>query len=435
MTIGKYEILNKPISITQRPEMKGCASFIKTNTIQEMLRARTSKGFGLVEVMVALGLLAGLSLFMAKIVFQGQKTQKRLTANFDFTSTMWEVFNVLQDPNFCSSNTNLVFREKNAGGLLNPAKLSNEDTPAMNTVNWIGYRLGTGGAVQDIKVLAEGDVIENTLTVSGITFERQQTDAVPPVIVPAVPDFPNSGKTTHHVNLVITANPTSGAGFPVTKTFKIRLVTDSSSNNVVGCGPETNPTTTPTTTPTTATPTTPTAPDGKLLQIRYVESNTELSIPTTSTSPDPTPVPALLLDFTPISSNSIIEIAVNLSAGFDHVGCFAIFKNGNPTVPNLSDNKCGNGQMNVTRYNADDSIGGGDNNSAAFMHGISFSKYEINTSTAARTYQVYVSNKFDGGTGIVRKKLRINNREYTSGSPARAGMQSYSTLTIREYAP
>ncbi|NBW99895.1 hypothetical protein EBR03_10035 [bacterium] len=38
----------------------------------------------------------------------------------------------------------------------------------------------------------------------------------------------SAGKSTHQVELVITANPTSGSGFPITKSFKLALVTNTS---------------------------------------------------------------------------------------------------------------------------------------------------------------------------------------------------------------
>lgn len=199
----------------------------------------TLKGFSLVELLVVLALFGATGVFLGNILFQGQKGQKKISANFDFTTTMWEVFNVLQNSSYCNSSTNLVFKEKTAPGVLGRAKLSNEDTPSTNTVNWIGYRFGTHAAALDIKVLEEGDVIENTLTISNITFERQMSDATTPQIVSAAANTPSLGKTTHDVNLVITANPSSGSGFPVTKSFKLKLITDtpttSPTNEIVGC--------------------------------------------------------------------------------------------------------------------------------------------------------------------------------------------------------
>ncbi|NBV51625.1 hypothetical protein EBR78_10475, partial [bacterium] len=179
--------------------------------------------------------LGATGVFLGNIFFQGQKGQKKISANLDFTTTMWEVFNVLQNSSYCNSTTNLVFKEKTAPGVLGRAKLSSEDTPSTNTVNWIGYRVGTNAAALDIKVLEEGDVIENTLTISNITFERQMSDATTPQIVSAAANTPSPGKTTHDVNLVITANPSSGSGFPVTKSFKLKLITDTQTNEIVGC--------------------------------------------------------------------------------------------------------------------------------------------------------------------------------------------------------
>ena len=128
-----------------------------------------------------------------------------------------------------------MFRQA-AGATLNPAKLTNENTPTTNNVNWIGYQLGTGAAAQNIKVLQEGDILENTYTISEITFQRQK-DTAGNVVAAAN----NAGKSTHQVELVITANPTSGSGFPITKSFKTTLITDtpatSPTNNVVGCNP------------------------------------------------------------------------------------------------------------------------------------------------------------------------------------------------------
>ena len=101
-------------------------------------------------------------------------------------------------------------------------------------MNWIGYQLGTGAAAQNIKVLQEGDILENTYTISEITFQRQKDTAGNVVAASS-----NAGKSTHPVELVITATPTSGSGFPITKSFKTTLITDtpatSPSNNVVGC--------------------------------------------------------------------------------------------------------------------------------------------------------------------------------------------------------
>ncbi|MFM8269940.1 MAG: type II secretion system protein [Pseudomonadota bacterium] len=135
----------------------------------------SSKGFTLIELMVVLGLLAAAGVFVGKILFQAQKGQKKVSANFAFTTKMWEVFNVLQNSGYCNSTTNLVFKEKTAAGALVPAKLSNENIPDKNTVNWIGYRVGSDAAAQDIKVLEEGDVIENTITVSNINFLSSRT--------------------------------------------------------------------------------------------------------------------------------------------------------------------------------------------------------------------------------------------------------------------
>jgi hypothetical protein len=181
--------------------------------------------------------LAGAAVFVGQILLQGQKGQKKVSANLDFTTKMWEVFNVLQSPNYCNSSTNLVFKEKTTAGSLTPAKLSAENTPTTNTVSWIGYQVGSGASAQDIKVLERGDVIENTLTVSEITFERQKDTASN--VITAQANKPSVGRTTQNVNLIITANPTSGSGFPVTKTFKLNLITDTPATNptneVVGC--------------------------------------------------------------------------------------------------------------------------------------------------------------------------------------------------------
>ena len=126
-----------------------------------------------------------------------------------------------------------MFRQA-SGATLNPAKLTNENTPATNDVNWIGYQVGTGATAQNIKVLQEGDVLENTYTISEITFQRLKDTGSN--VVAAVS---NAGKSTHQVELVITANPTSGSGFPITKSFKTTLISDtpatSPTNNVVGC--------------------------------------------------------------------------------------------------------------------------------------------------------------------------------------------------------
>ena len=197
-----------------------------------------SKGYSLVELAVVLGLITTAGVFLGNFISQWQKGQKKVSANFDFNTKMWEVFNTLQNPSYCSSNTNLVFKEKTAAAL-SQARLSSEDTPTTNTVNWIGYQVGSGATAQNIKVVQEGDVLENTLTVSNITFEREMSDAALPQVVPATANTPNLGKTTHYVNLVITAKPTSGTGFPVTKSFKLKLITDtpttSPTNAVVGC--------------------------------------------------------------------------------------------------------------------------------------------------------------------------------------------------------
>ena len=198
----------------------------------ERLHQKTP-GFSLVEMTVVLGLLAGAGVFIGNILVQGTKGQKKVSANLDFNIKMAEVLNVLQNSSYCNSTTNGVFRQA-SGATLNAAKLTNENTPATNNVNWIGYQVGSGGTAQNIKVLQEGDVLENTYTISEITFQRQKDTAGNVVAASS-----NAGKSTHPVELVITANPTSGSGFPITKSFKTTLITDtpatSPTNEVVGC--------------------------------------------------------------------------------------------------------------------------------------------------------------------------------------------------------
>ncbi len=194
---------------------------------------RKTHGFSLVEMAVVLGLLAGAGVFIGNMLVQGTKGQKKVSANLDFNIKMAEVFNVLQNSSYCNSATNGVFRQA-SGATLNPAKLTNENTPATNDVNWIGYQVGSGGTAQNIKVLQEGDVLENTYTISEITFQRLKDTAGN--VVAAVN---NAGKSTHQVELIITATPTSGSGFPISKSFKTTLITDTPStsptNDVVGC--------------------------------------------------------------------------------------------------------------------------------------------------------------------------------------------------------
>ena len=92
---------------------------------RERLHQKTH-GFSLVEMTVVLGLLAGAGVFIGNMLAQGTKGQKKVSANLDFNIKMAEVFNVLQDSNYCNSTTNLVFRQA-AGATLNPAKLTNEN--------------------------------------------------------------------------------------------------------------------------------------------------------------------------------------------------------------------------------------------------------------------------------------------------------------------
>jgi prepilin-type N-terminal cleavage/methylation domain-containing protein len=195
-----------------------------------------SLGFSLIEMIVVLALLGVAGSFLGSILWQSTKGQKKVSANLDFNIKMAEVFNVLQNSSYCNSATNGVFRQA-SGATLNPAKLTNENTPATNDVNWIGYQVGSGGTAQNIKVLQEGDVLENTYTISEITFQRLKDTAGDVV---AASGNATTGKTTHQVELVVTATPTSGSGFPITKSFKTTLITDTPSasptNDVVGCG-------------------------------------------------------------------------------------------------------------------------------------------------------------------------------------------------------
>lgn len=204
----------------------------------ERLHQKTH-GFSLVEMTVVLGLLAGAGVFIGNILVQGTKGQKKVSANLDFNIKMAEVLNVLQDSQYCGGSTNKVFKELLSNGSLKDAAISADYNlnPTTNTVNWIGFQVGTGAGTQNVKILQEGDVLENTYQISSITFQRQK--AITGSIIAAQPNTPASGKTTHNVELVITALPTSGSGFPLNKTFKLALVTNTSgttpTNTIAGC--------------------------------------------------------------------------------------------------------------------------------------------------------------------------------------------------------
>lgn len=359
------------------------------------------QGFSMLEMTVVLVLLAGAGVFVSNLIIRGTKGQKKVSANLDFNIKMAEVLNILQDSSQCNSTTNLVFKEA-SGATLNTAKLTNENTPATNTVNWIGYQVGAGATAQNIKVLQEGDVLENTYTVSEITFQRQKDTAGN--VVAAVN---NAGKSTHPVELVITANPTSGPGFPITKLFKTTLITDtpatSPTNEVVGCH-------------------SPNVSNGKLLQIKYVQSSTYQDI----SSATPRAINDLFIDFLPSATDSVIEVEVSLSAFYDYVACFAIYKNGVPTEPGRQSG-CGNG-MNVTRYPHRDRVT--PYTSGYYGHSEYFKYYEVNNSNTLRRYQVYSAS---GWRALSPGALSINDRKYSRSTTGHQ-MNSFSTLTVKEYA-
>jgi len=198
-------------------------------------------GFGLVEVLVVLGLMGGMFLILSQFMGQSFKGQKKITANLEFDTRMWELLSALRSTTYCNSSQNQIFKELQSGGTLISAKLSSENNPTTNTLNWLGYQVGA----QDIKIIAEGDSIGGALTVSDISLERQKD--VNGNIISAQANSPSVGKTMHLMNLIITATPSSGSGFPQVKTFKMTMITDDgtsgSSNSVVGCytSPESTP--------------------------------------------------------------------------------------------------------------------------------------------------------------------------------------------------
>ena len=213
----------------ERSSMKRCQPLTKAIS-----------GFSLIEITIASVLIAGIGIFMSNILVQGFKGQKNASANLDFNTKMAEVLRVIQDATQCNSVQNLIFKQA-SGTILNPAKLSREDSPSINTVNWIGYQVRSGSNIQNIKIIQEGDTLESTYTVSEIKFQRLKDFATGDVIAAST----TGSTTTHPVELVISATPSSGAGIPINKSFKITLFTEtastSPSNNVVGCAQSSAP--------------------------------------------------------------------------------------------------------------------------------------------------------------------------------------------------
>ena len=75
---------------------------------------KENSGFTLVEIMVAAGLLGGLSLAVMELTSNSAKSAKKLQQDFEISNVMSNVVNVLRDEKSCSRNFNADY---SGGGL------------------------------------------------------------------------------------------------------------------------------------------------------------------------------------------------------------------------------------------------------------------------------------------------------------------------------
>lgn len=151
---------------------------------------------------------------------------------------------------------------------------------------------------------------------------------------------------------------------------------------------------------------------GHYIQIKTTKTEAARQVFTTTT---PQLISGLSIDFTPKSASSLILVEAVVAGSFTHVNSCGIFKNGSTTVSTTGYTNRNEPDMQMTTYYGQSTTG--------WMMNFPLMHYEIAGSTTQRTYAVYTTSGWDGGSYTTYVNNRVDN-----------DMASISYMTVKEIA-
>ena len=124
-------------------------------------------GFSLVEIMVALGLLGGLTVFMLNITQQSAKTSAKTQLDFDVTLTNNEINAILSNPAKCLGTFASTANPTNISGKFYIMSTAQGSAGYGNSkVKIKSYSLGSDGILtityQNKNIVGQADVVKKT---------------------------------------------------------------------------------------------------------------------------------------------------------------------------------------------------------------------------------------------------------------------------------
>lgn len=151
---------------------------------------------------------------------------------------------------------------------------------------------------------------------------------------------------------------------------------------------------------------------GSILQVQTASSGpTRQTISSTAA----VAITGLAVEFTPLFATSRIVVHAQISTTATYVSSFAVFKNAVNTTSTAGFTNSDEANMNFTIHNGVDT--------SDYLYSFPLLWSEVAGSIAMRTYQIYGSSAWAGGT----RSLHINNRNSND-------MASFSHMTVTEIA-